>query len=354
MLFGPFQQRDVVFRNRIALSPICQYSAPPDGLPNDWHLAHLVSRAVGGAGLIIAEASGVSPEGRITNHCTGIWNEAQAAAWQRIVSMIGPTGAQAGLQLAHAGRKASCETPPRGGRRLPLDDPSAWIPVAPSAVAPYPEDAVPAAADAAALRKVVSDFRNAARLALDSGFGLVEIHAAHGYLLHEFLSPLSNQRDDAYGGSFENRIRLTLEVAAAVRAVWPERLPLWVRVSATDWVEGGWEIEQSVELCRRLAELGVDLIDVSSGGLIPTAIVPAVPNYQVDFAARIRREAAVATGAGGLINDAAQAEAILAAGDADMILMARQLMRSPYFPLAASRAADQPVPPPVQYIRAFQ
>ncbi|HEX7112986.1 MAG TPA: NADH:flavin oxidoreductase/NADH oxidase, partial [Mizugakiibacter sp.] len=322
------------------------------GVPNTWHLVHLGSRAVGGAGLVMAEATAVLPEGRITPWDTGIWNEAQTEAWRPIARFIAEQGAVPGVQLAHAGRKASTEAPWRGGR--PLDAAQgAWTPLAPSALpfdAGYP---VPHALDEAGLQAVVEAYRAAAQRALDAGFKVVEVHAAHGYLLHQFLSPLSNRREDAWGGSFEHRVRLTCAVVEAVRVVWPQTLPLLVRLSATDWAEGGWDIEQSVELARRLKALGADLIDVSSGGLLPRVQIPSEPGYQVPFAARIRREADIATGAVGLITTPEQAERVIADGDADLVLLARESLRDPYFPRRAAKALGATLAAPPQYLRGW-
>jgi 2,4-dienoyl-CoA reductase-like NADH-dependent reductase (Old Yellow Enzyme family) len=351
MLFTPFPQRSLTLRNRIVVSPMCQYSAH-DGMPDDWHLVHLGSRAVGGAGAVIAEATAVSPEGRISPGDTGLWNEAQQEAWRRITRFVEAQGAVAGVQLAHAGRKASALRPWQGGGPLPAGQ-GDWTTVAPSAL-PFDQGwHVPKALDEAGLRKVVDDFRAAARRALAAGFRLVEIHAAHGYLLHQFLSPLSNRREDAYGGSFENRTRLVREVVAAVREAWPEALPLWLRVSATDWAEGGWDVEQSVALAKLVKPLGVDLVDASSGGLVPHVKIPLAPGYQVPFAARIRREADIATGAVGLISTPEQAEAIVAGGEADVVLLARESLRDPYFPRRAARVLGASIEAPVQYQRGW-
>lgn len=348
-LFTPFVQRSLTLRNRIVVSPMCQYSAT-DGVPDDWHLVHLGSRAVGGAALVIAEATAVSAEGRISAQDVGLWNDAQRDAWRPITRFIESHGAIAGVQLAHAGRKASAQRPWEGGG--PLVD-GAWTTVAPSAIPLDTDWPAPVALDEAGLRKVVDDFRVAAERALAAGFRLVELHAAHGYLLHQFLSPLSNRREDAYGGSFENRTRLLREVIAAVRSVWPAELPLWVRISATDWHEGGWDIEQSVRLARELPALGVDLVDVSSGGLVPHVKIPLGPGYQVPFAARIRREAGIATAAVGLITEPEQAERIVAQGDADLVLIARESLRDPYFPRRAAEALGAKIEAPAQYRRAW-
>ncbi|MBD8899741.1 NADH:flavin oxidoreductase/NADH oxidase [Rhodanobacter sp. DHG33] len=350
-LFESFTQRSLELRNRIVVSPMCQYSAT-DGIPDHWHLVHLGSRAVGGAGAVIAEATAVSAQGRISPGDTGIWNDAQVEAWRPITAFIAAQGAVPGVQLAHAGRKASALRPWEGGGALSTEQ-GAWTTVAPSAL---PFDAgwhVPMALDAASIRQLLADFRAAAQRALAAGFKLIELHGAHGYLLHQFLSPLSNRRDDEYGGSFENRTRLVHEAIAAVREVWPEQLPLWLRISATDWAEGGWDVEQSVRLAREVKSLGVDLIDVSSGGLVPHVKIPLGPGYQVPFAARIRREAGIATGAVGLITEAGQAANIVADGEADVVLLARESLRDPYFPRRAAQELGASVAAPVQYQRAW-
>lgn len=350
-LFTPFAQRSLTLRNRIVVAPMCQYSAV-DGLPDHWHLVHLGSRAVGGAAAVVAEATAISPEGRISPGDTGLWNDAQVSAWQPIAAFIRGQQAVPGVQLAHAGRKASAQRPWEGGGPLPAGhDP--WTTVAPSAI-PFDRGwHTPQALDEAGLRKIVADFRAAARRALAAGFQLIEVHAAHGYLLHQFLSPLSNQRTDAYGGSFENRTRLLREVLAAVREVWPDALPLWLRISATDWAEGGWSVDDSVRLTREVGPLGVDLVDVSSGGLVPHVKIPVGPGYQVPFAARIRREAKTAVGAVGLITEPAQAAQIVENGEADLVLIARESLRDPYFPRRAAQELGQAVVAPVQYRRAW-
>lgn len=350
-LFAPLSQRSLTLRNRLVVSPMCQYSAV-DGVPNNWHLVHLGSRAVGGAGLVMTEACAVSPQARISPADTGLWNAAQAEAWHRISCFLRSREAAVGVQLSHAGRKASVEAPWLGGKGVTADA-GGWTPVAPSALAFREDSPQPRALEPIDIRNVIDDFAAAAQRALDACFQLVEIHAAHGYLLHQFLSPLSNQREDRYGGSFENRTRLLREVLVAVREVWPERLPLWLRISATDWADGGWDIEQSVELARIVKDLGVDLIDVSSGGLVPHARIPVEPGYQVPFSARIRREAGIATGAVGLITRAAQAEKIVADGEADVVLLARELLRDPYFPLRAAHELGANVHVPEQYQRAW-
>ncbi|HEU4699341.1 MAG TPA: NADH:flavin oxidoreductase/NADH oxidase [Gemmatimonadales bacterium] len=349
-LFTPLALRELTLRNRIAVSPMCQYSSV-EGFATDWHFVHLGSRAVGGAALVIAEATAVTPEGRISPADLGIWSDAHVAGLARCVGFVREQGAAAGIQLAHAGRKASTAPPWEGGRQLPPGA-GGWQTVAPSAV-PYRESEVPPLAlDRAGIAAVVEAFAAATRRARAAEFQVVEIHAAHGYLLHQFLSPLSNRRADEYGGDFEGRIRLTLEVTRAVRVEWPAALPVFVRVSATDWVAGGWDLPQSVDLARRLAPLGVDLIDCSTGGLVPGAKIPVGPGYQLEFAERIRREAGIRTGAVGLITEPHQADAIVASGQADLVLLARQLLRHPYWPLAAARALGAAAAWPVQYQRA--
>lgn len=350
-LFDPLTIGDVTLRNRIAVSPMCEYSAV-DGVPNDWHLVHLGSRAVGGAALVFCEASAVSAEGRISPGDTGIWNDQQRDAWARITAFIIGQGAAPGIQLAHAGRKASTGAPWHGGKPLSTEQ-GAWMPLAPSALAFDAGYQTPLALDAAGIAKVVADFRAAAVRSAEAGFRVIEIHAAHGYLLHEFLSPLVNHRDDAYGGSLANRARLLREVVAAVREVWPAPRPLFVRVSATDWADGGWDIDECVELARWLKQDGVDLVDCSSGGAVPNAKVAIGPGYQVPFAARIRRESGIATGAVGLITEAQQAAAIIERGDADLVLLARELLRDPYFPRRAAQELGTRIEPPQQYQRAW-
>jgi 2,4-dienoyl-CoA reductase-like NADH-dependent reductase (Old Yellow Enzyme family) len=350
-LFSPFKLRSVELSNRIGVSPMCQYSSQ-DGFATDWHLVHLGSRAQGGAGLVMLEAAAVTPEGRISPGDLGIWKDEHIPELRRIAEFVHSQGARTGMQLAHAGRKASTASPFHGhGLVLPAD--GGWQPVAPSAIVFAPTDyAVPTALDHAGITAVVEAFRNAARRALAAGFDFVEVHAAHGYLLHEFLSPHSNLRTDNYGGSFENRIRLVLEVVDAVRSVWPERLPLFVRISATDWAEGGWNPDESVELARLLRDRGVDLMDCSSGGNVADAKIPVAPGYQVGFAARIRREAGIATAAVGLITEPAQANAIIAEGDADFVFLARAELRDPYWALHAAAALGESTTWPKQYLRA--
>ena len=329
---------------------MCQYSSE-DGFTNDWHLVHLGSRAQGGAGLVIVEASAVAAEGRISSADVGIWKDAHIEGLARIARFVHGQGARAGIQLAHAGRKGGMAAP-FGGERLLRPEEGGWTPVAPSAAAFGEGYAVPHALDAAGLTGIVKAFADAAQRALKAGFDVVEIHAAHGYLLHEFLSPLANHRTDAYGGSLENRMRLPLEVVDAVRAVWPEQLPLFVRISATDWADGGWNADESVALAKELRKRGVDLVDVSSGGLVPFAKIPVGPGFQVPFAARIRKEAGIATAAVGMITEAAQADAIVASGEADMVLLARELLRDPYWPVHAAAALSETATWPKQYLRA--
>ena len=342
--------RGVAFPNRIAVSPMCMYSAR-DGHPTDWHMVHLGSRAVGGAGLVLTEATAVSPEGRISPGDTGIWNDAQAESWAPIARFLNQQGSYAGIQLAHAGRKASTSAPRAAGPKPLTAEQGAWTTLGPSAI-PF-ADGYPTPREMAVedIRGVVSAFASAARRSLAAGFQAIEIHAAHGYLLHEFFSPLSNQRTDAYGGSFGNRVRLLCEVATAVRGAWPENRALFVRLSASDWIEGGWTIADTVELARRLRGLGVDLIDCSSGGNVAKAPVFAAAGYQAAFAEQVRREAGIASGAVGLITSPAQADHIIRTGQADMVFLAREMLRDPYFPLRAARELGQTGAYPVQYLR---
>jgi 2,4-dienoyl-CoA reductase-like NADH-dependent reductase (Old Yellow Enzyme family) len=354
LLFQPFTTRGLTLRNRLAVSPMCQYSCDAqDGLATDWHLVHLGSRAVGGAGLIIAEASAVLPEGRISPYDLGFWSEAHADALARSVHFGRAQGAAMGIQLAHAGRKASTARPWEGGGGVP-DDAGGWTPFGPSDVPFSAANRVPRAMARDDIRRVVDAFGDAAGRAERAGFDAIEIHAAHGYLLHSFMSPVSNQRSDAYGGSFVNRVRLTLEVVEAVRERWPADKPLFVRISCTDWIDGGWDVDQAVRLARELAERGVDVVDCSSGGVSPAQQLKPVPGYQVPFAARIRQEAGVATAAVGLITSATQAEEILERGQADLVLMAREFLRDPYVPLHAADVLGAPpeaMPWPAQYRR---
>jgi 2,4-dienoyl-CoA reductase-like NADH-dependent reductase (Old Yellow Enzyme family) len=349
-LFSPLQLRSVIFANRIGVSPMCQYSSV-DGFASDWHLVHLGSRAQGGAGLVIVEASAVVPEGRISSGDLGIWKDEHIPALQRIAEFLHSQGVRAGIQLAHAGRKGSMSVPFVEELLLQPAE-GGWQPVAPSALAFSASYAVPKALDQAGIDAVIEAFRQAARRANKAGFDFVEIHAAHGYLLHQFLSPLANQRTDAYGGSFENRTRLVLQVVDAVRAEWPGHLPLFVRISATDWAAGGWNIDESVQLARLFREHGVDLVDVSSGGQVPDAKIPVGPGFQVEFAARIRRETGIPTAAVGLITEAAQANAIVAQDEADLVLMGRELLRDPNWPVHAAAALGEPASWPPQYLRA--
>ncbi len=351
-LFTPITLRDVTVRNRVWVSPMCQYSAV-DGVPNDWHLVHLGQFASGGAGLVFTEAAAVVPEGRISPADAGIWNDEQQQAWARVVDFLHGQGATAGIQLAHAGRKASSQ-PPWVGRGPVADEDGGWEPVGPSAVA-FPGLREPRPLTLPEIASVVTAFGDAAERALAAGFDVLELHGAHGYLLHEFLSPLSNERTDSYGGSFENRARLLLEVVAEVRRRVPAGVPLVVRISATDWVEGGWTADDSVRLAVLLREAGVDLVDVSSGGNAP-ATIPVEPGYQVSFAARVRAEASLPTGAVGLITEPKQAEEIVADGSADVVLLARALLRDPHWALRAAHElgveVGQGVEWPQQYLRA--
>jgi 2,4-dienoyl-CoA reductase-like NADH-dependent reductase (Old Yellow Enzyme family) len=350
-LFDPLAIRDVTFANRVFVSPMCQYSST-DGYANDWHFVHLGSRAAGGAGLVLTEATAVLPEGRISPQDLGIWKDDHIEPLARVVRFIHEQGSVAGMQLAHAGRKASTYAPGAGHGMIPEREGGWSNVVAPSAL-PFTDGfPMPRALSVDGIKNIVSAFAAAARRACEAGFRVIEIHAAHGYLIHEFLSPLSNQRTDAYGGSFENRTRILREIVAAVRVSWPERAPLFVRISATDWIDGGWDIEQSVELARQLKQLGADLIDCSSGGNVPGAEIPVGPGYQTPFAEQIRREADILTGAVGMITSPNQAEHILVSGQADAVLIARELLRDPYWPLQAARELGQPTSWPVQYLRA--
>lgn len=350
-LFDAIKIRDVSFANRIAVSPMCEYSCD-NGLANDWHLVHLGSRAVGGAGLVITEATGVLPEARISPQDLGIWSEAHVEPLARCVKFIHSQGGVAGIQLAHAGRKASTARPWEGGAKLTPEQGGWSKVVAPSAIPFASNYPMPIALTIDGIAEAVAGFGKAAQRALDAGFRVIEIHAAHGYLLHEFYSPLSNRRTDQYGGSFENRTRIVREVVEKVRRVWPERLPLFIRISCTDWTEGGWDIEQAVELARIVSKLGVDLIDCSSGGNVADATIPIAPGYQVPFAERIRRDARIMTGAVGMITEADQAEKIIRGGQADIVLLARELLRDPYWPLHAAAKLGKTVAWPVQYLRA--
>ncbi|WQQ24488.1 NADH:flavin oxidoreductase/NADH oxidase [Nocardioides renjunii] len=352
-MFSPVTLRDLTLRNRVWVAPMCQYSAA-DGVPDEWHLVHLGSFARGGAGLVLTEATAVVPEGRISPEDTGLWNDEQQAAWSRIVDFVHAQGAAAGVQLAHAGRKASTYSGFTGERGGVPDADGGWRPVGPSAepfegLRPDPEPL-----DAAGIARVVTAFGDAAECAVAAGFDVIELHGAHGYLLHEFLSPLSNHREDGYGGSFEGRVRLVLEVVREVRRRVPAGMPLLLRVSATDWVEGGWTADETVRLAELVREAGVDLVDTSTGGNVPRADIPVEPGYQVPFARRLRTEAGVPTGAVGLITEPKQAEEILADGSADVVLLGRELLRDPHWPLRAAYELGETGTDlwPVQYRRA--
>jgi len=349
-LFSPLSLGSVTFRNRIFVSPMCQYSSR-EGLPTDWHLVHLGSRAVGGAGLVMVEATAVTPDGRISPDDSGIWSDAHVEAFRPIARFIAEQGAIPGIQLAHAGRKASTDKPWNGGGPLSTVE-RGWQPEAPSSL-PFAEGhPVPKELLVSDLDTLEEHFRSAARRSLSAGFQVVELHMAHGYLLHQFLSPLTNHRTDEYGGSFENRIRFPLRIVRAVRDEWPSDLPLFVRLSVVDWVEGGWDLGQSVLLARRMKTLGVDLIDCSAGLAVPEENIPYGPGFLVPFSAGIRSAVAIATGAVGLITDPAQAEQIIATGQADAVSLARQMLRDPYWPLHAAKALGVDIPWPDQYLRA--
>jgi 2,4-dienoyl-CoA reductase-like NADH-dependent reductase (Old Yellow Enzyme family) len=349
LLFESLSIRGITFKNRIVVSPMCEYSST-DGFANDWHLVHLGSRAVGGAGLVLTEATAVSPEGRITPNDLGIWKDEHVEFLKRIVNFIEAQGSVAGIQLAHAGRKASHHIPWKGGKALRADE-GAWQTVAPSAIPFTPEEPAPKAMTKEDISKFIEDFRLATVRAKEAGFKVVEIHAAHGYLLNEFLSPLTNSRTDEYGGSFENRIRLLLEVIHTVREEWPAEFPLFLRISASEWVDGGWSPEDSVKLALAVKDKGIDLIDASSGGNAAHQKITTGPMYQTPFAEKIKKEAGLLTGAVGLITTAEQAESILQEGRADLIIMARELLRNPYFPLHAAKVLGAEVKWPVQYER---
>jgi len=349
-LFSPLTLREVSFPNRIAIPPMCTYCAD-EGVANDWHLVHLGSRATGGAGLVITEATAVSPVGRISPRDLGLWDDVQIESVARITRFIHQQGAVAGVQLAHAGRKGNTWAPGTGSGSIPFDQ-GGWSVVAPSAISFGDGYAVPVALDEPGIQQVLSDFVAAAQRALVAGYRVMEVHAAHGYLLHQFLSPLANHRTDEYGGNFENRTRLTREVVAAVRTVWPERLPLFVRLSATDWMDGGWTPEETVALARQLRAEGADLIDVSSGGMVPTANMPLGPGYQTGFAERVLREADIPTAAVGLITAPAQADHIIRTRQADLVLIGREELRDPYWPLHAAQALSQLTSWPLPYLRA--
>ena len=351
-LFSTLTIKDITFRNRIVVSPMCQYSAS-DGFAHDWHLVHLGCRAVGGAALIIQEATAVSPEGRITYGDLGIWKDEQIEKLKQIVSFIHSQGAVAGIQLAHAGRKASCEIPWLGGKQIQSGDKS-WQTVAPSAIGFQPTDILPVALDKTGIEKIIEDFKIAAMRVVEVGYKVLEIHAAHGYLIHEFLSPLSNKRTDEYGGSFENRVRLLLQITQAVQSVWPDKFPLFVRISATDWEDNqrSWNIDESIKLAGLLKLKGVDLIDTSTAGIIPHVKIPVGPGYQLPFSEQIKKQTGILTGAVGLITEAGQAENVLQNDQADMIIMAREMLRDPYLPMHWAKQMDGTIDWPSQYLRA--
>ncbi len=348
-LLSPLTIKDVVLRNRIAVPPMCQYSAV-DGFATNWHLVHYGSRASGGAGLIIQEATAVSPEGRISPDDLGLWKNEHVEKLKEITTFIHSQGAVAGIQLAHAGRKAGCGSPWKGGKQLSIAD-GGWKTVSSSAIAYLPEDDSPQELDSAGIQKVISDFGSAAARAFQAGFRVLEIHGAHGYLAHQFLSPLTNHRTDQYGGSLENRFRLLLEIVEAVKKSWPENLPLFVRISATDWADGGWNPEEAVQLVVLLKQMGVDLIDCSSGGLVTYQKIPLSPGYQVHLAEKIRKESGILTSAVGLITSARQAEDILNSGAADLIMFGRLFLREPYFALKAASDLGDDIDWPLQYLR---
>jgi 2,4-dienoyl-CoA reductase-like NADH-dependent reductase (Old Yellow Enzyme family) len=349
ILFSPLTIKNITLKNRLMVSPMCQYSSQ-DGFSNDWHLVHLGSRAVGGAAIVFTEATAVSPEGRISPGDLGIYKDEHITGLKRITEFIHQQGSYAGIQLAHAGRKASCASPWFGGKQLKETE-DGWIPVAPSSLPFLHEDVNPTQLDTKGLEKVKADFKTAARRALEAGFNIIEIHSAHGYLLHEFLSPISNHRTDQYGGVFVNRIRLLNEVIDEIKTVWPSENPLFVRISATDWSDGGWTLEETVRLAFILKEKGVDLVDCSSGGNVPSAKINIGPGYQVPFAEAVRKTG-IMTGAVGMITSVEQAEAILEEGKADLIIMAREFLRNPYFPLRAAQQLGVETKWPIQYERA--
>ncbi len=349
-LFQSITIKSVTLKNRLVVSPMCQYSSQ-DGFANDWHLVHLGSRAVGGAGLIVTEACAVAPEGRISLFDLGIWKDEQIEGLKRVTGFIQAQGSVAGIQLAHAGRKASCAEPWNGGQQIPIEK-GGWQVLGPSTIPFKAGTQIPISISKEEIKRITTDFGKAAKRSLEAGFQIIELHAAHGYLLHEFLSPISNSRTDEYGGSFENRIRLLLEVVNQVQAEWPADRPLFVRISASDWVAGGWNVEESVALSKILLKMGVDLIDCSSGGNVEHAKIPVAPGYQVPFAKQIKHETGILTGTVGLITDAEQAEKILQNEEADLIFMAREFLRDPYFPLHASTKLSEAFAWPVQYQRA--
>ncbi len=349
-LFSPLTLRNITIKNRIAVSPMCMYSAK-DGVPNSWHMVHLGSRAVGGAGLVVVEATGVSPEGRISPGCLGLWNDQQMEAFKPIVSFIKEQGSVPGIQLAHAGRKASHAEAWKGGKALSAQQ-GGWQTLGPSSLAYSEHTPTPKEMSNDEILQLIEDFCSSAQRAMNAGFQLIELHFAHGYLMHEFLSPLSNQRRDQYGGSLENRMRLPLQLVDEIRKIMPAELPLFVRISATDWAEGGWDLPQSIEFCKELKKRGVDLVDCSSGGNVPHQKIPTGPHYQVPFAETVKKEASVPTAAVGLITEPLAAEEILTSGKADMVFLARELLRDPYWPLHAAKKLGINITWPLQYERA--
>jgi 2,4-dienoyl-CoA reductase-like NADH-dependent reductase (Old Yellow Enzyme family) len=350
-LFSPLKIKNIELKNRIVVSPMCEYSSE-EGFANDWHLVHLGGFAVGGASLVITEATGVSPEGRISPGDLGIYKDEHVEKLKQITDFIHAQGAFAGIQLAHAGRKASHNIPWHGGKQIPSDAEGGWKPLAPSAISFTEAEEAPIEIDKAGIEKVKADFKAATVRALNAGFDVIEIHAAHGYLINEFYSPLSNHRTDEYGGSFENRIRLLVEIVESVKEVWPAENPLFVRISASEWTEGGWTADDSVALSKVLKDKGVDLVDCSSGGNVATAKIPLKPGYQVEFANRIRNEVGILTGAVGLITEAAQADEIIQSGRADVVLLAREMLRDPHFALRAAHQLGHEIKWPLQYERA--
>ncbi|HTI60717.1 NADPH dehydrogenase NamA [Mucilaginibacter sp.] len=350
-LFSPLTIKSIEFKNRVVVSPMCEYSST-DGFANDWHLVHLGAFAVGGASLVITEATAVSPEGRISPGDLGIWKDEHIEKLRQITSFIHEHGSVAGVQLAHAGRKASHDIPWQGGKQIPSGKPNGWKSVGPSAIPFTENEEAPLELDKAGIERVKADFKAAAGRALKAGFKVIEIHGAHGYLIHEFYSPISNNRTDEYGGSFENRIRLLIEVIGSVQEVWPADLPLFVRISSTDWTEGGWTADDSVALAKILKEKGVDLVDCSSGGNMAAAKIPLKPGYQVEFAEKVKKETDILTGAVGLVTTAPQADAIIQTGQADMVLLAREMLRDPHFALRAAHELGREIKWPVQYERA--
>jgi 2,4-dienoyl-CoA reductase-like NADH-dependent reductase (Old Yellow Enzyme family) len=352
LLFEPIQIRDITFKNRVFVSPMCQYSAT-NGVPNDWHYVHLGSFATGGAALVITEATAVNPEGRISYGDAGLWNEEQEASFKKIATFIKSQGSILGMQLAHAGRKASTELPWKGGKSISASEENGWQVLGPSAVKFSEHSQNPKELSLGDIEKIKNDFRASAERAIRAGIQVIELHGAHGYLLHQFLSPLSNHRTDQYGGSLENRMRFPLEVSKLVRDVMPSGLPLFMRISATDWAPGGWEIEQSIKFAIELKKIGVDLIDTSTGGLVPGVKIPVGPHYQVPFASEIKKGANILTGAVGMITDAKKANEVVEKGEADVVLLAREMLRNPHWALHAAKELGAKVPSPSQYERAF-